>query len=143
MFSHIHSAYRACILLFFQIRSIFLWHWFSFIWPKSLTVAKLSPNKHLSFKFRGAHPKWDLHLTHLSALCPALTTQRQDSLNTSLCKMPYFHLEILWKGTVSAEFRAIRLKLCGECAIPQNFHTTKLGEITAFYTVHRFERSST
>ena len=26
-------------------------------------------------------------------------------------------------------------QLCGNCAFPQNFHTIKLGEITAFYTV--------
>ena len=29
----------------------------------------------------------------------------------------------------------IRQKLCGNCAFPQNFHTTKLGEITVFYAV--------
>ena len=28
---------------------------------------------------------------------------------------------------------ATRPKLCGNCAFPQNFHTRKLGEITAFY----------
>ena len=27
------------------------------------------------------------------------------------------------------------LKLCGNCAFPQNFHTMKLGEITVFYAV--------
>ena len=30
--------------------------------------------------------------------------------------------KILWKRTVSAEFPAIRPKLCGKCAFPQNFH---------------------
>ena len=44
-------------------------------------------------------------------------------------------MKILWKGTVSAEFRAIRLKLCGNCAFPQNFHISKLGEITVFFAV--------
>ena len=39
---------------------------------------------------------------------------------------------ILRKGTVSVEFRKIRLKLCGNCACPQNFQTRKLGEITVF-----------
>ena len=45
-------------------------------------------------------------------------------------------MEILWKGTVSAKFRAIRSKLCGNCAFPQNFHTRKLGEIMVFYAVY-------
>ena len=44
-------------------------------------------------------------------------------------------MKILWKGTVSAEFRVIRLKLCGNCAFPQNFHISKLGEITVFFAV--------
>ena len=44
-------------------------------------------------------------------------------------------MEIFWKGTVSAEFRANRLKLCGNCAFPQNVHTRKLGEITVFFAV--------
>ena len=29
-------------------------------------------------------------------------------------------VEILWKDTVSVEFRAIRPKLCGNCTFPQN-----------------------
>ena len=28
-----------------------------------------------------------------------------------------------------------RPKLCGNCSFPQNFHTTKLGEITVFFAV--------
>ena len=44
-------------------------------------------------------------------------------------------MEILWKGTVSAQFRANPPKLCGNCAFPQNFHTRKLGEITPFFAV--------
>ena len=44
-------------------------------------------------------------------------------------------MEILWKGTVSSQFRAIRSKLCGKCAFPQNSHTRKLGEITIFFAV--------
>ena len=43
--------------------------------------------------------------------------------------------EILWKGTVSAEFPAIRLKLCRDCVFLQNFYTSKLGEITVFNAV--------
>ena len=30
-------------------------------------------------------------------------------------------MEILWKGAVSAEFRKIHPKLCGNCALPQNY----------------------
>ena len=41
-------------------------------------------------------------------------------------------MEILQKGTVSAEFRANRPKHCGSCVFPQNFHTRKLGEIKVF-----------
>ena len=44
-------------------------------------------------------------------------------------------MKILWKGTVSAEFRAIRSKLFRSCAFAQNSHTWKLGEITIFYAV--------
>ena len=43
--------------------------------------------------------------------------------------------EILWKGTVSVQFRAICPKLCGNCAFPQNFNPRKLGEILVFYVV--------
>ena len=42
---------------------------------------------------------------------------------------------MLWKQRVSAEFLAIRAKLCGNCAFTQNFHTRKLGETTTFYAV--------
>ena len=45
-------------------------------------------------------------------------------------------MEIICKSTVSAEFQAIRLKLFGNCASPQNFHTRKLGEITLFFVVN-------
>ena len=38
-------------------------------------------------------------------------------------------VEVLRKGT------AICLKLCGNCAFPQNLHTRKLGEIGVFYAV--------
>ena len=31
---------------------------------------------------------------------------------------------------------ANRPKLCANCAFPQNFHTRKLGELTAFYAVN-------
>ena len=37
----------------------------------------------------------------------------------------FFRVEIFWKSTVSVEFRASHLKLCGNCAFPQNFHTRK------------------
>ena len=41
----------------------------------------------------------------------------------------------MWKVTVSVEFRANRLKLCGSCPFPQKFHTRKLGEIAVIYAV--------
>ena len=44
-------------------------------------------------------------------------------------------VEILWKDTVFAWFRAIRPKLCRNCVFPQNFHTIKLDEITGFFAV--------
>ena len=40
-------------------------------------------------------------------------------------------VEVLRKGT------AIRLKLCGNCAFPQNLHTRKLGKITVFSVVNK------
>ena len=46
----------------------------------------------------------------------------------------FLGMEILWKGTVSAVSRDSP-KLCENCAFPQNFHTSKLGEITVFYAV--------
>ena len=45
---------------------------------------------------------------------------------------------LVWKFCGKAQLPhsfAIRPKLCGSCAIPQNFHTRKLGEITVFYAV--------
>ena len=40
------------------------------------------------------------------------------------------------KNTViSLDFLAIRPKLCGNCAVPQNFHTKKSGEITVLFAV--------
>ena len=36
---------------------------------------------------------------------------------------------------VCSKNTAIRPKLCGNCAFPQNFYTRKLGEITVFYAV--------
>ena len=44
-------------------------------------------------------------------------------------------MEILWKSTVSAKFRANLPKLCGNCAFPQNLHTRKSVEITVFFAV--------
>ena len=56
-----------------------------------------------------------------------------------LSKVSSFHLfpgaDILLNGAVSEECPAIRLKLCGNCAFPQNFHTGKLGEISVLYLV--------
>ena len=43
--------------------------------------------------------------------------------------------EILWKGTVSAQFQAICPKLFRNCAFLQNVHTKKLGKNTAFFAV--------
>ena len=45
-------------------------------------------------------------------------------LNTSLQKIPYFHLISCGKA-----------QLCGNRAFPQNFHARKLGEITLFFAV--------
>ena len=45
-------------------------------------------------------------------------------------------MEILWKGTVSAQFPANRPELCGNCGFPQNFHTRKLGKIAVFVAVY-------
>ena len=47
----------------------------------------------------------------------------------------YPGVKVLWKDTVSAEFLANCSKLCGNCTLPQNFHTRKLDEITIFYQV--------
>ena len=47
-------------------------------------------------------------------------------------------VEILQKGTVSAEFRANHPKLCRNCAFPHNSYTRKLGEISVFYSVFAF-----
>ena len=45
-------------------------------------------------------------------------------------------MEILWKRTVFAEFRAISPKLCGNSAFPHNFQTRILAEIAVFHAVH-------
>ena len=44
-------------------------------------------------------------------------------------------MEILWKRTVSTDFRAIVPKLCKNCALLQNFHSRNLREISVFYAV--------
>ena len=59
--------------------------------------------------------------------------------NIALLKIPSFHL-ISWCGNFfeRQSFRIVfgdRPKLCGNSAFKQNFHTSKLGEITVFFTV--------
>ena len=44
-------------------------------------------------------------------------------------------METLRKGPVSAYFRAICQKPCGNCVFPQNVHTRKLGEVTVLQAV--------
>ena len=54
-------------------------------------------------------------------------------------KTPRFQLtgvEILWKRTVSAEFRVNSPKPSRNCTFSLNSRTRKLGEITVFYGVH-------
>ena len=51
----------------------------------------------------------------------------------------FLALEILWKDTVSLEFRANRPKLYGNCDFQQNFHTGKLGENSVFYAVYFYK----
>lgn len=41
--------------------------------------------------------------------------------------------ETFWNHPVSVDCQANRSKLSGNYAFPQNFHTRKLGEISAFY----------
>lgn len=47
----------------------------------------------------------------------------------------WFLVEILWKGTASAEFRPIHQKLFRNRGFSQNVQNRKLGEITVFCTV--------
>ena len=58
-----------------------------------------------------------------------------DCAATNTVISPIADVEILWKATVSAKFRANHSKLCGNYVFPQNFHTRKLGEITVFFAV--------
>ena len=44
----------------------------------------------------------------------------------------------MWKFCGKAQFRP---KLCGNCALPRNFHTRKLGEITVFYTAEHIPKN--
>lgn len=46
-------------------------------------------------------------------------------------------------NAVKAEFLTIRQKLCRTCAIPQNSHTKKLGEIIVLYAVVSKEPNKT
>ena len=48
---------------------------------------------------------------------------------------PNFLMRKVCENAISVEFWAKRSKLWENCAFPQNFHTRKLGEITAFYAV--------
>ena len=45
----------------------------------------------------------------------------------------YPGVEILWKRTVSTEFRVIRPKLCKNCVFPKHFEKRKLGKVVVFY----------
>ena len=47
-----------------------------------------------------------------------------------------FNLMSRTNETCYVSCMAIRPKLCGNYAFPQNFHTTKSGEITIFFQVH-------
>ena len=47
--------------------------------------------------------------------------------------------KLFYKGTVSVDFWSNRSKLCGNYAFPQNFQTTKTGEITVFNVVRAYE----
>ena len=40
--------------------------------------------------------------------------------------------------SLNNSYRANFPKLCGNCAIPQHFHTRKLGEITVFFPVRLY-----
>ena len=63
----------------------------------------------------------------------------------TLCEMPQFYLISWCRNFVERHSFCICsvilklciciLKLCGNCAFPQNFHTRKLGEITVFNVV--------
>ena len=44
-------------------------------------------------------------------------------------------MDIFWKRTVSAEFRASGKKFCGNCVFLKNVQSRKLGEISVFWTV--------
>ena len=50
-------------------------------------------------------------------------------------------VRILWKDTVSSNFRVTCPKLCGNCAFSQNSHAKKLGEIKVFNTVFTYSTS--
>ena len=85
---------------------------------------------------------------HFQSVIPIKsTTGRMFQTFSELCCVKYRYftefpgVEILRKGRVSAEFRANRPELCGNCAFPQNFHTKKLGQISIFYAVIGFKRS--
>ena len=43
----------------------------------------------------------------------------------------------MWKFCGKTQFRAIRPKLCGNWAFPQNLHIRKLAAFTVFYTVQQ------
>ena len=44
-------------------------------------------------------------------------------------------VKILWKYTVTAEFRENHSKHCESCTIQQDFHTMKFGENLAFHAL--------
>ena len=73
-------------------------------------------------------------------------TRYEDSHSKpTLCEMPQFYLISWCRNFVERYSFCICsfilklciciLKLCGNCAFPQNFHTRKLGEITVFNVV--------
>ena len=50
----------------------------------------------------------------------------------SLLPREYSESTTSWNPVISPNFQMNGPKLCGNCVFPQNFHTRKLGEITAF-----------
>ena len=65
-----------------------------------------------------------------------LNFELQNSRCTKYQNVNYFSgVEVSRKCTISSEFRATRPKLYRNCVLTQNFHTKKLGELSAFCAV--------
>ena len=76
-------------------------------------------------------------LKFYNSIKKVLKAESQKVLRTNTAKNTVISPDFLvWKFAERHSFRIVSGDSPGNCAFPQNFHTSKLGEITIFYAVN-------